>query len=193
MSETEEHAVLFVRTWAETVLRQIKRVNEAREKLHLDSRNYDRMEDWSPTEEDVERAFRALWAEEHTLVWAAHQLEQWRIRLGQLRKRDGVARDTKLASLRNALEHLVEADFQDGYAVPKEGRGASFGGRGKGRGLASLPHGRLAIAIGGPAIFAMLDADEVERVALCQVQAIEAELEQEAVERYLSLMEAFPE
>ncbi|OLT24759.1 hypothetical protein BJF83_23850 [Nocardiopsis sp. CNR-923] len=193
MSEAEEHAVLFVRTWAETVLRQIERVDEAREKFHLDSRNYERMEDWSPTEEDVGRAFRALWAEEHTLVWAAHQLEQWRIRLGQLRKRDGVSRDRKLASLRNALEHLVEADFQDGYAVPKEGRGASGSGRGKGRGLASLPDGRLEIAIDGPAVFDMLDTDEVERVALRQVQAIEEELEQDAVERYLSLMEAFPE
>ncbi|RNL80712.1 hypothetical protein [Halostreptopolyspora alba] len=189
MQETQEHAVLFVRTWAEAVIRQVERVNEAREKFRVDARNYERMEDWSPSEEDVDRAFRALWAEEHTLVWAAHQLEQWRIRLGQLRKRDGVARDKTLASLRNALEHLVEAEFQDGYAVPKEGRSTSGGGRGKGRGLASLPDGRLEISTGGPAVFDLLDANEVERVALHQVQAIEGELEQDAMDRYLSLLE----
>jgi len=44
-----------------------------REKDIRDLRNYDRGGEWSPTAEDVDRNWDSWWAEEHTLIWAAHQ------------------------------------------------------------------------------------------------------------------------
>jgi hypothetical protein len=48
-------------------------VRKQREKDIRDLRNYDRGVEWSPTAEDVDRNWRARWAEEHTQIWAAHQ------------------------------------------------------------------------------------------------------------------------
>ena len=88
----EEDCLMFVRAWAEAALRQVGRVREIRTTSEVNSRNYDRNEDWSPTEDDLARDFRALWTEEHALVWAAYQLERWTHRLqekrGALRKRE---------------------------------------------------------------------------------------------------------
>jgi hypothetical protein len=54
--------------WAEAVMLQVERVRQIRRKADADSRAYERMEDWSPTELDPARNFRAQWAEEQTLV-----------------------------------------------------------------------------------------------------------------------------
>jgi hypothetical protein len=72
-----DDSLVFVRTWAEAVVRQLDRVREIVERDETDDRNYERMEDWSPTEEELQANFRVRWAEEHILVWAAYQLERW--------------------------------------------------------------------------------------------------------------------
>jgi hypothetical protein len=111
----ERHALMFVRTWAEEVLRQIERVEQTR-------RNVDasyRMQGDEPgiDGEYLEGEFRKLWAAEHTLLWAAYQLERWRDRLD--RERDDTERepDKELKRARNVLEHLDTADFIGGEAV----------------------------------------------------------------------------
>lgn len=58
----------WVRVWAEAVLREVARVRDVRARAAENDRNYERMEDWSLTEEDLARDFREQWAQEHTLV-----------------------------------------------------------------------------------------------------------------------------
>jgi hypothetical protein len=84
--------------------------------------------------------FRVQWVEEHTLVWAAHQLEQWTHRLALDRFEEPPEPDEVLAIVRNALEHLDEADFDEGHAIP--------GPLGSNRSLKMLPKGELQIALG---------------------------------------------
>ncbi|HZZ53996.1 MAG TPA: hypothetical protein VFE26_06895, partial [Trebonia sp.] len=72
MEEAEDTCRSFVQMWAEAVMLQVERVRQIRRKADADSRAYERMEDWSPTELDPARNFRAQWAEEQTLVWAVH-------------------------------------------------------------------------------------------------------------------------
>jgi hypothetical protein len=115
--DSETHAVMFVRTWAEAVLRQVERARDARNQWQQDDRNWERMEDWSPTEEEVQKSFRRMWAEEHMLVWSAHQLEQWQERLAAEQNAEPPERDPDLKLVRNALEHLNEAAFDDYQAV----------------------------------------------------------------------------
>ena len=62
------------------------------------------------------------WAEEHTLIWAAHQLEQWSQRLAKERGEEPPQPDELLAKVRNAVEHVDDADFEKGNAVPRATR-----------------------------------------------------------------------
>lgn len=99
--------------------RQVERVRETRRKSDADGRAFERMEDWSPTSLDLAINFRARWAEEHASVWAALQVERWARRLAEERCQRPLPRDQVLADLRNALEHLDEADFDGYHAGPR--------------------------------------------------------------------------
>lgn len=189
----ESYSSTFVRTWAEAVLREVKRVRKIRKKDARDSRNHDRMEDWSPTQEDLQRNFRSVWAEEHTLVWAAHQLEQWSQRLARERGQEPPEADPVLKQVRDALEHLDDAEFEGFYAVPGEAPSENASKRktkrDPNRSLRALPGSRLGIAVGGELAFGFINAKELEDRALAVVRAIEDELEQEAIDRYLDMLE----
>ena len=130
------------------------------------------MEDWSPTELDLAQSFRAQWAEEQALVWAAHQVERWARRLAKERGEDPPPPDQVLADLRNALEHLDEAEFKDSHAVPGD----------RSRSLKALPGGQLLIATGDGLAFGLIDVNELEGRALGVVAAVEDELMQQAAD-----------
>jgi hypothetical protein len=188
----EDVCETFVQMWAEAVIRQVERVTELREEAARDGRNFERNEDWSPSQEDLAANSRAQWTEEQTLVWAAYQLERWAKRLADERGEDPPEADEVLANLRNALEHLDEAEFTDGsMPIPGAvgGWGYSLAGSaapGQGRknwSLKALPSSSLNIStyegIGQPA-FGLIDVDELRRRARAYVQKIEDELMAEA-------------
>lgn len=164
--DPETHAAMFVRTWAEAVLRQVKRARDARTQWRTDDRNWERMEDWSPTEEDVQKSFRRMWAEEHMLVWTAYQLEQWQERLALEQGVEPPTRDHQLRLVRNALEHLNEAAFDDFKAVVPS--------------TASPRQSRALRELGGLAISSKvsgLDPEVVEERALKVVASVQTSLE----------------
>lgn len=179
-SGDEKLCKTFVQMWVEAVIRQVQRVKALRIKAAKDGRNFERMEDWSPTTEDLAENFRAQWTEEQTLVWAAHQLERWAKRLSEERGQDAPQSDNVLADLRNALEHLDEAEFSNEAsfvksAVPGEGK--------KNRGLRALPSSSLSISTpegAGPPAFGLIDVEELERRAEAYVRKIEDEMMDEA-------------
>lgn len=109
----------FVRMWAEAVLRQVERVRELRVKAAKDGRSYERM-DGGPTTERLDANSRALWTEEHSLVWTAYQLERWVKRLAEVRFDEPPEMDRVLQTLRHALEHLDAAEFDGSGAVPDD-------------------------------------------------------------------------
>jgi hypothetical protein len=184
--EGEEHALLFVRVWAEAVLRQASRLRESRARSAVNDRKYERMEDWSPTEDDLARDFREEWAEQHTLVWAAFQLEQWRTRLHKVRGTTPPEEDPLLRTVRNALEHLTDAAFVNERAVSAQEKGQV------GSALRRLPEGGLEIALWGDKAFGHIDPAQVQSAALAMVRTIEVDLEEDAAERYLALLDDDP-
>ncbi len=154
-------------------MRQVKHVRQMREKATRDGRVYERMgPELGPDEIDLARNARQLWADEQALVWAAHQLERWTRRLALERDQEPAPRDRVLADLRNALEHLDEADFDGGAAVPGDGS----------RSLAALPGGRLSLRSGSGLAFGLIEVGELERRALALVEAVEEELMEEAAQ-----------
>src|SRR6185312_16774374 len=96
----------------------------------------------------------------------AHQLERWAQRLAEERGDVPQPRDRVLADLRNALEHLDEAQFEGHHAVPGEGS----------RSLKELPGSQLRIATGNGLAFGLIDVSELENRALGVVRAVEDEL-----------------
>ena len=179
--QNEEYALFFVRLWAEAVLREVARVRDTRARAKVNDRNYQRMEDWSPTEEDLARDFREQWAHEHTLVWAAFQLEQWQARLRTERGKQPEPEQPLLRTVRNALEHLIDAQFVDERAESPASNGQ------KGSALRRL--NGLDIALGGESVFGHIDPAEVEAAALEVVRGIEQDLADEAFDRYISLLD----
>lgn len=174
MDDQEETCQYFVQIWAEAVMRQVERVREARDKDRRLFRSYDRMDGiYSPDELDLAKSARAVWSEEHTLVWAAHQVERWTQRLAAERGEDSPPRDEVLANVRNALEHLDEAEFEGSHAVP---------GDSGNRSLRKLPDGRLSLSTGRNLAFGLIDPAELERRALGVVAAIEDELMEQAAD-----------
>ncbi|MFI9029912.1 hypothetical protein [Streptomyces sp. NPDC053560] len=187
MSENEEQARFFVRTWAEAVLRQAERAQAIRHQARQDDRNYERMEDWSPSMEVLERNFRAQWAEEHQLVWAAHQLERWDARLRRERGQEPRKEDPFLKDIRDALEHLDEVDFTGDQAVsPVPVKGKEY----IGRAIRKLPGRALDLSLGGSALVGGIPPQAIEARALEAVQAVEQELEQEQREEYAAFLHA---
>lgn len=190
-SEDENLCKTFVQTWAEAVIRQVRRVRELRARAAKDGRNFERLENWSPTSEDLAQNFRAQWAEEQTLVWAAYQLERWARRLAEERKQEPPESDEVLANLRNALEHLDEAEFSNqaelitgatGGWVYSYGRSA-VPGKKTNRSLRALPSSKISIATPEGArspAFGLIDVEELERRAKAYVRRIEDELMAEA-------------
>ena len=139
MEDAELTCRSFVQTWAEAVARQVKHVRQLRDKAARDGRVYERMgPELGPDELDLARNARQLWAGEHALVRAAHQLERWTSRLALERGEEPAPRDKVLADLRNALEHLDEAGFDGGTAIPGD----------RSRSLAALPGSRLPLWTG---------------------------------------------
>lgn len=165
---------MFVQIWAEEVRRQVKHVRQLREKSDFDLRAAEYGEDWSPLDEDLYRNFRMLWPAQHQLVWAAHQLERWQRRLAHARGAFPPPVDEVLANLRNALEHLDEADLDDEQYAAADSTPA------RNRSLRALPGSRLSIRTGGPPLFELVDPEAVERRALLIVAAMEAAQRDEA-------------
>ncbi|MFC5959026.1 hypothetical protein ACFP51_32705 [Streptomyces pratens] len=188
MSESEEQARFFVRTWAEAVLRQAARARTIRRTAEQDSRNCDRMEDWSPPLHVLEENFRNQWAEEHQLIWAAHQLERWDARLCRERGQQPRPEDPFLKTIRDALEHLDEVNFANGQAVAPP----ILTKRDKyiGRALRDLSGGVLDLALGGGTLVGGILPQAIEERGLQAVRAVEEELAEEQLDEYAALLHA---
>ncbi|MER7901571.1 hypothetical protein ABTX62_37445 [Streptomyces sp. NPDC096046] len=137
--------------------------------------------------EVLEENFRAQWAEEHQLVWAAHQLERWDARLRRERGQEPRREDPFLKDVRDALEHLDEVDFaQDQADPPVLAKGKEY----IGRAIRKLPGGALDLHLSQTALVGGIPPQAIEARALEAVRAVEQELEQEQREQHAAFVYA---
>ncbi|MFJ4075959.1 hypothetical protein [Curtobacterium sp. NPDC089991] len=117
-SPAGDHALFFARTWAERLADELPAAISASTALIKDDRAFERMEDWSPSEDDVARSFRRMWAANASVVWTGYQAQRWLRRLARELDEEPPDEVPSLKSLRDALEHLDSALFDDtGTAV----------------------------------------------------------------------------
>ncbi|MER5775492.1 hypothetical protein ABT144_14580 [Streptomyces sp. NPDC002039] len=181
----EEVAQHFVRIWAEAVIRAADRARAIRVKDAKDFRNAERNEEWSPTDDDLYATTRVQWAEDHTLVWSAHQLEVWRARLAKERGQEPQPDNEALSRLRNVLEHLVDPDLEDWVATIPEGAD-----RKRRWSLRSMPGEQFDLGMqSGGSLFGLLESEDLHALAMEVVKSVQAELderERDMVDAYLA-------
>lgn len=173
MAETDLGSEIFVDIWAEEVRRRVPAVTELRKKHTRDLRAADYGEDWSPTENDLSENFRRLWAAQHHLVWAAHQLERWAKRWSIERGESPADPDPVLADLRNALEHLDEATIDEEQATATAGDNHR-----RNRSLRRLPGAQLFIGTSNSLLLGLIDSADLERRALSIVTTTDQLMEE---------------
>lgn len=148
----------FVDVWGEEVRRRISHVRELRQRHQQDIRNNERLEDWSPTDHDLYVSSTELWAAEHLLLVAAHQLDRWASRrAAELDGTDSTLNET-LRLLRNALEHASESEYspETMSLIPKSRRDRS---------LSKLTGSSIFLGSGDSKLFGHLSLDELEQLA----------------------------
>jgi hypothetical protein len=114
------------------------------------------------------------------LVWASYQLERWNRQLSVARRETPPAEDAVLKQVRNALEHLEDAQFFNDTATARPGDK---------RALAKLGGLPVVLADGGP-VFELIDPDDLERRAVAVVRSVQDRLDQEAADWFA---EFYPE
>jgi hypothetical protein len=111
----------FARCWSEATLRQCDRYEDARKNYANTMRMTEKMALDIPVEPArLERAWRRVWAEGHLLAISAQQLENWLCRYNEECEAGGEVAEGSvefLKHLRNALEHLNEADISGSGAT----------------------------------------------------------------------------
>jgi hypothetical protein len=182
--EEDDESLMFAQAWAEAVLEQVRTAREARKKHDWSLWAAEKMEDWSPTDRQIDRYFRHLWTADTTLVWMAFQLERWTTRLYHDQGVEPPASKPQLRDLRNALEHLDQADFVGSNAVASNGSWS----------LNRLPDGQLFIGTydDGGRLFGVLTGAELEAMALDLIGALSGSIDDAAQELFddLSASEA---
>lgn len=167
-----DHSLLFARAWAERLTTQIEAVRAAARSVELIDRQIEYMEEWSPSELDYDRAFRALWSECVLTVWIADGLDRWLNLLYREIGEEPPAPILHLRHLRNALMHLDEAVFDEAGA--HAGVASS-----RNRSLRELPGSRVLVQTWteGSPLFDLLDVAQLEAIARELLARLDAEMD----------------
>lgn len=107
--------------WARDVLRAAHSYYQSAVKAAWTDWAIERMEDWSPSQQDLAVSLEEVWVRGYYLVMAVSQMEQWLgayRRLGSPASAGGdeaehMAHDELVKTLRNAVEHLSDARFAE--------------------------------------------------------------------------------
>jgi hypothetical protein len=137
--ETEHSRVVkrMLGMWARTVQADAHSYWQAAMRAAWIDWAIDKMEEWSPSERDLPPALEQVWVRGYKLIMSTYQMERW---LQAYRRLNGEQDQTRrYEELRNALEHLDEAQFTQLIAV----RPASDTGKRKKWAIDELPGRQL--------------------------------------------------
>jgi hypothetical protein len=181
--EPEDLPLMLARGWAEASTRLLGESAELRRTYRALSRAYDRMDGDGISEVDLIAKIREIWITESMLVHAASNLEVWIAKLYRVRRRRVPRPIRHLKQLRNALEHLEEASFDDesGVATARTQQATRSG-------IGALPGAQLQVGLGGDGLlFGVISPDELHTLVGGLVADLDGELD-EHVEDWIDFM-----
>jgi hypothetical protein len=112
-SPNGDNALMFSLAWGERLTAELPRAIQASHDFATAVRAYDRGDDWGLSDDSLAEGFRAMWTANAAVVWTASQVERWLVRLAREVGEPEPEPDADLKTLRDALEHLDEAVFDD--------------------------------------------------------------------------------
>ncbi len=136
--------LMLARSWADSTFQMLKLSREKRATYRAVSRAYDRMDGDYIDLESVQRAVREVWSTDCLLIISAANLEAWTRKLYRARRRRVPAPLENLKRLRNAIEHLDEAELDEETWTATARTAAA-----RTRGIGALPNQELAIGVSG--------------------------------------------
>jgi hypothetical protein len=174
--EGDDLPLMLARGWAEASMRLLQEASAMRKEYRALDRAYERMDIEGLSESDLLDKIRRIWIAESMLVHAASSLEIWMAKLYRTRRRKPRPQVAYLRQLRNALEHLEEADFDDeGWiATARTAQGAR-------RGIGALPEAKLEVGLGPDGLlFGVIAPAELHSLVDDLVRELDRELDEYA-------------
>jgi len=109
-----DNALTFALAWGERLASELPAALEASRSFASAARAFDRADEWPLDDTHIAESFRAMWTANASVVWTASQVERWLVRLARETGEPAPVPVPNLKTLRDALEHLDEAIFDDG-------------------------------------------------------------------------------
>lgn len=157
----DDIALHLARAWAESTLRLVDEARANRARVSEAERDMPREFD-EASYPPLQLAVRAVLTSECMLVLSASQLERWIARLYRARGRKKPAPLESLKHLRNAIEHAVEADFDEDNFVA---RPRPNDAKSRKHGVGALPNAVLSFGFDQVGLFGVIDSQELETIA----------------------------
>jgi hypothetical protein len=175
-ADGDDIPLMLARSWADATHELLGRSKELRRRhRNLDSM-YERMDGDGITWEAVQESFRRVWSTDCLLILSAANLEAWVRKLYIARRRRVPASLENLKRLRNAIEHLDEAELDEESWTATARTVAA-----RTRGIGALPNQSLAIGLTGDAkLFGVITHDELEGLVRGLLDELAQELDEYA-------------
>lgn len=151
------HPDVMSALWCRATLDDAHRYYQAARQCSWANWAIDRGEDWSPTEQQFGRWVQDMWIAGCRLVVSAHLAQQW-VRLAD----PGISEVPGLRRARNAIEHLHEAEIDDGQMMATTK--VAEDGKEKAWDIAKLPDGHLVFGMGKKPLEAVFDAVSLDAI-----------------------------
>jgi hypothetical protein len=159
---------MLSRAWAEQTAEQLRTAQNCRRRYEAVESTYERMDhDGEITRDVVSSAFRALWTSEALLITSASNLDRWMSKLYRARNRRPRTDVEHLRTLRNALEHLHEANIDDDNWIATARTPTA-----ERSGIGALPDARLSIGLEG----GVITHDDLTALVRSLLDELDAEL-----------------
>jgi hypothetical protein len=170
-SDGDDIPLMLARSWADATFEMLELSRKRRSDYRSISRTYDRMDGDAVDLAMLHRAIREVWSTDCLLILSASNLEAWIRKLYRARRRKLPEPLKHLKQLRNAIEHLDDANIDEETWTATARLQQS-----KKSGIGALPNQELAIGISGDGLlFGILSHDDLEGL----VRGLLSELSQE--------------
>ncbi|WP_425839878.1 hypothetical protein [Microbacterium sp. PA5] len=172
-ADGDDIPLMLARSWADSTF-ELLRLSKERRRRHasLDSM-YERMDGDGITWDGVQESLRQVWSTDCLLILSAANLEAWVRKLYIARRRRVPEPLENLKRLRNAIEHLDEAELDEESWTATARTAAA-----RTRGIGALPNQSLAIGLTGDGkLFGVITHDELERLVAGLLDELAQELD----------------
>lgn len=172
-ADGDDVALMLARSWADSTFEMLELSRKRRSNYHWISKAYDRMDGDAVDLAMLQRSIREVWSTDCLLIISAANLEAWTRKLYRSRRRREPEPIENLKRLRNAIEHLDEADIDEETwtATARTSKAVKSG-------IGALPNQKLGVGVSGDGLlFGVMSHDDLEKLVNGLLDELSQELD----------------